>query len=74
MFARNVDLCLAMPVSWRGTIQQYAGRLHRVHSSKRVVQIFDYVDASVPMLVSMHKKRLKGYKDIGYSVVDEARG
>jgi superfamily II DNA or RNA helicase len=72
--ARLDTLFLAMPVSWRGTIQQYAGRLHRLHASKRVVQIFDYVDVSVPMLASMHRKRLKGYKDIGYSVVDEARG
>ncbi|MCC6177189.1 MAG: hypothetical protein IT305_17930 [Chloroflexi bacterium] len=72
--ARLDTLFLAMPVSWRGTIQQYAGRLHRLHSSKRVVQIFDYVDAGVPMLLSMHEKRLKGDKDIGYSVLDEARG
>ena len=72
--ARLDTLFLAMPVSWRGTIQQYAGRLHRLHAAKRVVQIFDYVDASVPMLVSMHKKRLRGYKEIGYSVVGEAPG
>ena len=69
--ARLDTLFLALPVSWRGTIQQYAGRLH---ASKRVGQIFDYVDVGVPMLLSMHMKRLKGYTDIGYSIVNEARG
>ena len=70
--ARLDTLFLALPVSWRGTIQQYAGRIHRLHPGKRVVQIFDYVDAGVPMLLNMSHKRLKGYKDIGYSVVGEA--
>ena len=63
-------LFLAMPVAWRGTIQQYAGRLHRVHANKRVVQIFDYVDASVPVLARMFEKRLQGYASIGYSIGD----
>jgi len=72
--ARLDTLFLALPVSWRGTIQQYAGRLHRVHASKRVVQIFDYVDDGVPMLLAMHKKRLRGYKEIGYSVAGDSSG
>ena len=61
-------------MSWRGTIQQYAGRLHRLHAAKRVVEIYDYVDVGVPMLLAMHEKRLKGYKEIGYSVDGEATG
>ena len=70
--ARLDTLFLALPVSWRGTIQQYVGRLHRLHASKQVVQVVDYVDADVPMLRRMSDKRLKGYKAIGYSVIGEA--
>jgi superfamily II DNA or RNA helicase len=66
--ARLDTLFLTLPVSWRGTIQQYAGRLHRLHPNKQLVQIFDYCDANVPMLQRMHLKRLKGYTDIGYSI------
>ncbi len=64
--ARLDTLFLSLPVSWHGTIQQYAGRLHRLHDSKKEVQIYDYVDAMVPMLKRMHERRLKGYKRIGY--------
>ena len=58
-------LFLAMPVAWRGTIQQYAGRLHRVHANKRVVQILDYVDVQVPVLARMFDKRLQGTHRLG---------
>lgn len=64
--ARLDTLLLVMPISWRGTLQQYAGRLHRLHANKREVQIYDYVDANVPMLMRMFDKRLKGYT-IGYT-------
>lgn len=60
-------LLLAMPFSWRGTLQQYAGRLHRQHHAKRVVTIYDYVDLNVPMLMRMYEKRRKGYIAMGYS-------
>ena len=66
--ARLDTLFLAMPISWRGTLQQYAGRLHRLHSNKRVVQVYDYVDIHVPTLMRMYKKRVKGYEAIGYSM------
>ncbi len=69
--ARLDTLFLALPVSWRGTVQQYAGRLHRLHERKREVRIYDYVDAAVPMLAKMHQKRLHGYAAIGYSVASE---
>jgi len=59
-------LFLSLPVSWKGTIAQYAGRLHRDHHSKREVIIFDYADMDVPMLARMHERRLRGYKAIGY--------
>jgi superfamily II DNA or RNA helicase len=63
-------LFLALPVSWKGTIAQYAGRLHRDHHSKSEVIIYDYADLNVPMLAKMHKRRLSGYKAIGYEHVD----
>jgi superfamily II DNA or RNA helicase len=66
--ARLDTLFLATPVSWRGTLQQYAGRLHRRHDLKSVVQIYDYVDGRVPMLKRMHDRRLAGYRSIGYRV------
>ena len=65
--ARLDTLFLALPVSWRGTLLQYAGRLHRSHPSKREVRIFDYVDRSVPMLLRMFERRLRGYRAIGYA-------
>ncbi len=64
-------LFLAMPISWRGTLAQYAGRLHRLHEEKREVRIYDYVDCLVPVLERMLKKRLKGYKLMGYEVIRE---
>lgn len=57
--SRLDTLFLTMPISWRGTLQQYVGRLHRIHHGKKVVRLFDYVDAMVPMLGRMYEKRLK---------------
>jgi superfamily II DNA or RNA helicase len=69
-------LFLAMPISWKGTLQQYAGRLHRLFENKKEVQIYDYVDIHVRALEKMYQKRLGGYASIGYrakaeSVADE---
>lgn len=61
-------LFLAMPISWRGTLQQYVGRLHRLHDSKKIVEVYDYVDASIPMLARMFDKRLTGYRALGYLI------
>ena len=59
-------LFLTMPISWKGTLQQYAGRLHRLYDGKKEVQVYDYVDIHVAMLEKMYQKRLKGYASIGY--------
>ena len=59
-------LFLTMPVSWRGTIVQYAGRLHRMHPGKQEVRIFDYADRRVPILARMFAKRVAGYRSLGY--------
>ena len=61
-------LFLAMPVSWKGTLAQYAGRLHRNYEGKQEVLIYDYVDIRVPMLERMYHKRLTGYAAIGYMI------
>ena len=72
--ARLDTLFLTMPVSWKGTLVQYAGRLHRQHSAKSAVQIFDYVDVKVPMLARMFEKRLRGYAAMGYRRKDVEDG
>ena len=59
-------LFLAMPISWKGTLQQYAGRLHRLYSTKKEVRIYDYVDIQIKMLEKMYQKRLNGYASMGY--------
>lgn len=65
--ARLDTLFLAMPISWKGTLIQYSGRLHRHHPGKTEVRIYDYVDYEVPMLVRMFEKRLRTYRAIGYA-------
>ena len=62
-------LVLAMPISWKGTLQQYAGRLHREHSTKADVRIIDFVDTGHPALLRMWEKRQRGYKAMGYRLV-----
>ena len=64
--ARLDTLFLALPISWKGILVQYAGRLHRLHTGKEEVQVYDYVDSSVPMLAKMHGNRMKGFKTMGY--------
>lgn len=67
--ARLDTLFLVMPISWRGRIAQYAGRLHRQHSDKYEVRIHDYADLKVPMLAKMFDRRCHGYRAIGYGVI-----
>jgi len=66
--ARLDTLFLALPVSWRGIVSQYAGRLHRIHKAKKEVVIFDYADTGVPMLAKMYERRCAGYTNIGYEI------
>ena len=66
--ARLDTLFLVMPISWKGRLQQYAGRIQREHSNKKVVQIYDYLDFGVPQLAGMYKKRKRGYKSLGYRI------
>jgi superfamily II DNA or RNA helicase len=62
-------LFLALPISWRGILTRYAGRLHRLNVTKKEVIIYDYVDFQVPVLAQMYAKRRTGYKTIGYEIV-----
>ena len=71
--SRLDTLFLAMPFSWRGTLQQYVGRLHRLHENKKEVLVSDYSDLLVPMLARMYKKRLAGYSALGYIVAEGPR-
>ncbi|MFQ6614155.1 MAG: DEAD/DEAH box helicase, partial [Fidelibacterota bacterium] len=64
--ARLDTLFLTLPVSWKGVLIQYAGRLHRLHDRKKEVLIYDYVDRDIPMLERMYKKRRAGYHTMGY--------
>lgn len=61
-------LFLTMPISWKGTLAQYVGRLHRQHDGKTEVLVVDYVDEMVPMLARMAAKRRTGYRALGYKV------
>lgn len=64
---------LTMPVSWKGTLAQYVGRLHRAYEGKESVEVYDYVDYKDEAFLKMYEKRLKGYKSLGYSTVEEAK-
>jgi len=70
--ARLDTLFLTMPISWRGILTQYAGRLHRLHAAKRDVVVYDYVDENEPMLAKMAAKREAGYRSLGYRAVHRA--
>jgi superfamily II DNA or RNA helicase len=72
--ARLDTLFLTMPISWRGTLAQYAGRLHRLHAAKREVVVYDYVDDGESMLVRMAAKREAGYRSLGYEVTETMDG
>jgi len=62
-------LFVTLPVSWRGTIAQYVGRLHRLYDSKREVRVYDYADVNVPMLGRMFDRRCRGYEAVGYTII-----
>ena len=68
-FPRLDTMMLAMPISWQGNVEQYAGRLHRDYEGKQDVIIYDYVDAHIRVLESMYYKRLRTYKRIGYKII-----
>ena len=67
-FPRLDTLIMAMPVSWKSVVEQYAGRLNRDYEGKESVIIYDYVDSHISMFEKMYHKRLKAYKQIGYDI------
>lgn len=68
--SRLDTLFLTMPVSWKGRIIQYVGRLHREHEDKDRVIVYDYLD-SMKVLEKMYNRRLKGYKIAGYQIKED---
>ncbi len=66
--SRLDTLFLTMPISWRGTLAQYIGRLHRDHEGKHEVIVYDYVDTGVPILARMAARRRSGYRALGYAI------
>ncbi len=68
-YPRLDTLFLALPISWKGLVAQYAGRLHREYVGKKDVRIYDYIDIHEPVCDSMYRKRLKGYASIGYKTL-----
>ena len=61
-------LAKALPIAWKGTLSQYAGRIHRAVEGKQEVTVYDYLDTGLPMLERMFRKREKGYKAMGYQL------
>lgn len=72
-YPRLDTLFLALPISWKGLLTQYAGRLHREYEGKKDVRIYDYIDIHEPICNSMYRKRLKGYAAIGYKTINTAQ-
>lgn len=70
-FPRLDTLMLATPIAWEGNVEQYAGRLHRAYAGKTEIMIYDYVDSHVRVLDQMFRKRLRAYKKIGYTIVEQ---
>lgn len=68
-YPRLDTLFLALPISWKGLVAQYAGRLHREKEGKKDVRIYDYIDIHEPVCDSMYRKRMKGYASIGYKTI-----
>jgi superfamily II DNA or RNA helicase len=68
-FPRLDTLFLALPISWKGKVTQYTGRLHRLYSGKEDVIVYDYVDVNIPLLESTYFKRIKAYKAVGYKTI-----
>ncbi|MEI8346316.1 MAG: hypothetical protein WCG27_02535 [Pseudomonadota bacterium] len=63
-------LFLPMPLSFKGRIIQYAGRLHRKSEEKKDVLIHDYLDGNLPLTLKMYRNRQKTYKNMGYTLIE----
>ena len=61
-------LFLALPVSWKGTLQQYIGRIVRNHESKKTIEVYDFVDSKIDRIEKMYIKRRRAYKNLGFTI------
>ena len=67
--SRLDTLFLTMPLSWKGRVIQYVGRLHRAHEGKEKVIVYDYLD-DMKILEKMYNRRMNGYKIAGYDIIE----
>ena len=65
-------LVLALPMSWKGALVQYVGRIQREFDGKDEIRVIDYVDVNIPMLAKMYTKRSRGYKALGFNESTES--
>ena len=64
-------LFITMPVSFKGRMVQYAGRVHRPFDGKKEVRIFDYFDSNNGLTINMFKKRVPVYKNMEYEIISK---
>jgi superfamily II DNA or RNA helicase len=62
-------LFLAMPLSFKGRLVQYAGRLHRSHAEKREIRVYDYLDVGNPLTLAMFRRGSGAYRQMGYNII-----
>jgi superfamily II DNA or RNA helicase len=62
-------MLITMPISFKGRLTQYVGRLHRLGTGTKEILVYDYVDTCSAITISMFKKRLAAYKKLEYTPV-----
>ena len=63
-------LVITMPISFKGRLTQYVGRLHRQNTpKKKEIVVYDYIDTCSGITISMYKKRLAAYRKLGYELL-----
>lgn len=65
-------LFITMPISFKGRMIQYAGRIHRPFENKKEVRIYDYLDANNGLTINMFKKRVPVYKKMEYEIISDS--
>ncbi|MFZ2658578.1 MAG: DEAD/DEAH box helicase family protein, partial [Victivallales bacterium] len=66
-------LVLSMPMSFKGRLIQYVGRLQRVDEKKDYIRVYDYLDSFCATTLKMYRKRVKTYKSMEF-ILNEPNG